>query len=423
MRVRTVSIPFEPAPILLRALYDVRSMVNRMIPEWSRHPEESRFDAIKRSYRELRPVYSHLGSKWALVACNETLAALNSWSHVLRRTRKHSPMRFDRIRFTTPRRHRLKASLHPEQYRLKGQVLDITVHPSRHVQVDLSDVTNPLFERYLRESTGKFGLSVTKRHLHFHFHTPQEMVRVLESVGVDLNLPSMDYVGTDGLNGSVDLGPICRVQGAMTRKRISIQRAISKDLRHRRAVLRRYGRRERNRVAALAHAAANEFLTKVGNRNVVFEDLGETTLEILKRSGSPDQRRRIVSWNHVLLQRIVSYKSRAQVVRVNPRGTSSECPRCGGPLAHPSWRRATCEKCQGDFHRDRMAAVAILSRGQIVLWGAALPPNVLNELLEVARWRPEDGAPAGPSSAPMKVDEAKSAVGLLHAPTKSKRNA
>jgi IS605 OrfB family transposase len=398
-------------------------MVNRLIPNWSRHPEESRFDSIKRSYRELRPSYSHLGSKWSLVACSETLSVLNSWDHKLRWTRVHDPLKFDRIRFNTPRRIRLKASLHSEQYRLKGRVLDITVHPSRHVQVDLSAAKNPLFERYLRESSNRFGLTVTDRQLHFHFHTPQETIRMPESVGIDLNMPSMDYVGSDGVVGSVDLRPICRVQGAMHRKRVSIQRAISKDLRHQRAVLRRYRGRERHRVGHLLHAAANELVKKVGTRNLVFEDLSETTLDLLKKADGPDQRRRLVAWNHGLLQRMIMYKVRTQVVRVNPRGTSSECPRCGGSLAHPSWRRATCENCQGDFHRDRMAAVAILSRGLIVLWGAALPPNVLNELLEGARWRPEDGAPAGPSNAPMRVDEAKTAISLLPGPTKSNQNA
>ncbi|MCI4352354.1 MAG: transposase [Thermoplasmata archaeon] len=404
--MRTVVIPFRPPPSLLRALYDVRSMVNRLVIEWRHRPDLSRFAATKRSYPALRSVYAHLGSKWAVVGCNETSATLNSWDRMLRRARGHDLARFDRMRSRLPHRAHLKASLHPAQYRLKGRGLDITIHPSRHVTVDLSQVRNPLFERYLGESNGKFGLSVTDHRLLFHFYTPTEASRAKESVGIDLNMSSLDYARLDGQIGSVDLRPISRVQGAMARKRISIHRAISKDVRHQRAVLRRYGRRERNRAIPLLHEAANPLLNAVGDRNIVLEDLNATTDELLRERGSSERRRRLAAWSHGHLQRIMSYKARTAVVRVNPRGTSSECPRCGGPLAHPTWRRATCENCKGDFHRDRMAAVAILSRGQSILWGAALPPNALNELLEAARWRPDDENRPDPAGEPKKGDEA-----------------
>ncbi|HZY69678.1 MAG TPA: transposase [Thermoplasmata archaeon] len=313
------------------------------------------------------------------------------------------------MRSALPRRSRLKASLHPAQYRIRDNLLDITIHRRRHVTIDLSAVRNPLFARYLRESKGKFGLSVTDRFLLFHFHTAEAKLAASGAVGVDVNMPSADFATSDGSVGSVDLRPVTRVQGAMARKRASIQRAISKDLRHQRAVLRRYGRRERNRVTPLLHAAANQLLGAAGPRNIIFEDLRETTEELLQQPGPPDQRRRLSVWTHGRLQRIVRYKSRTQVVRVNPRGTSSECPRCGGPLAHPSWRRATCGHCQVDYHRDRMAAVAILSRGESVLWGAAHPPNALNALLEAARWRPDDERRSGPAGEAMKGDEATAA--------------
>ena len=381
-------------------------MVNRLIPDWRARPEESRFDATKRSYPSLRRAYAHLGSTWVVVACNETSASLASWDRHLRRARRLEPERFERMRSLVPVRRRLKASLHPDQYRLRAAQLDITMHRDRHVTVDLSGVRNPLFQRYLVAADGKFGLSVTDRFLLFHFHTPDLPKRADRAVGVDVNMPSLDYATSDGLTGTVDLRPICRIQGAMARKRASVQRAINKDLRHQKAVLRRYNRRERDRVTPLLHAAANEFLRAAGDRNVVFEDLSETTEQLLQETGPPDQRRRLSRWTHGQVQRIVSYKARSEVVRVNPRGTSSECPRCGGPLAHPSWRRATCGNCQVEYHRDRMAAVAILTRGHSLLWGTAHPPNALHALLEAARWRPADERRPRPASEPRKGDEA-----------------
>ena len=404
--MRTVSVPFHPPASLLRTLYDVRSMINRLLPDWRAHPDESRFEATKRSYRTLRSAYPHLGSKWAVVACNETSATLSSWDRNMRRARRLDTERFERMRSRLPHRVRLKASLHPEQYRFRAGYLELTIHRRQHVNLDLRGVRNPLFERYFRESAGAFCLSITDRFLLFHFHTPELTARAEHSAGVDINMPTLDYATSDGRVGSVDLRPITRIQGAMARKRAAIQRAISKDLRHQRAVLRRYHRRERHRVTPLLHAAANQLLAAVGERNLVLEDLRSTTDELLQSRGSSDQRRRLASWTHGRLDRILAYKSHTPVVRVNPRGTSSDCPRCGGPLAHPSWRRATCGDCQVDYHRDRMAAVAILSRGESVLWGAAHPPNALDALLESARWRPDDERRSGPAGETMRGDEA-----------------
>ena len=69
-------------------------------------------------------------------------------------------------------------------------------------------------------------------------------------------------------------------------------------------------------------------------------------------------------------------------------------------MAHPEWRRSVCGNCQGDWHRDRAAATSILNRGEVVLRGAALPPSILNGLLEAAKWRPDESP--GPTGAPVK---------------------
>jgi hypothetical protein len=94
---------------------------------------------------------------------------------------------------------------------------------------------------------------------------------------------------------------------------------------------------------------------------------------------------------------------------VNPRGTSSECPQCGGALHHPSWRRSDCANCQSSWHRDRAAAIVILSRGLGVLRGAAPPPRARDALREAAAWRPgvDDKSSSGPTTLPTNGDDAK----------------
>ncbi len=406
---RTVVLPFVPPPSLLRALQDVRSAVNRMIPDWRAHPDESRFDLTKRWYPLLRHSYGHLASKWSVISCNETSATLNCWDRMLRRARNRDPAKFARIKDRLPRRASLKVSLHTDLYRLRDAVLDITLRPQEHVRIDLRTVKNPLFGAYLGLSDGKFGLAVTDRKLVFNFRialAPEPMLAE-ESVGVDLNMPSADFATSDGTTGAVDLRKITRIQGAMDRKRRSVQQAIPKDLRAQRRVLRRSRNRERNRVMPLLHRTANELLASVGDRNIILEDLSNTTEELQRTTPGTARRRKLGVWTHGQFTRLVSYKARTVVVRVNPRGTSSECPRCGGPLAHPEWRRATCGHCQGEWHRDRAAAIVILDRGHSILRGAAPPPSARNALLEAAAWRPGLETVPGPRVEPMKGDDAK----------------
>ncbi len=68
-------------------------------------------------------------------------------------------------------------------------------------------------------------------------------------------------------------------------------------------------------------------------------------------------------WPYRLYQSMIDYKSQNRTLYVNPRGTSSECPVCGGKLEHPTWAVSRCVKCGVDYDRDRLASLAILCRG------------------------------------------------------------
>jgi len=82
------------------------------------------------------------------------------------------------------------------------------------------------------------------------------------------------------------------------------------------------------------------------------------------------------------------------MVKVNPGGTSSECPACGGRVKHPTWKMSRCETCGQDYDRDRLASLAIALRG-LDLCGDPFPvsavtslPSMMDEYL-YTRNRPE----------------------------------
>ncbi|MGA7862042.1 MAG: transposase, partial [Thermoplasmata archaeon] len=283
------------------------------------------------------------------------------------------------MRQAGPRRRRLKASLHSHLFQWDPSTarLGVKVGPRARICIDLATVANPLFWKYGQVSGWHFGLSLTPSALLFHFRVPHIVRPPHGAAGIDLNFDSSDIATSDGFLARVDLRPITRVQERMARKRQSISRQISKDLRHQRAVLRRYHRRETHRVTPLLHSAANELLETVGERSFIFEDLSSTTESITRRGrghDGPVLRRRLSAWTHGRLAEIVGYKAHTPIVWVNPEGTSSECPRCGGQLARPSGgrdrskgpmtRQTVCGKCGGAWHRDAAAAIVILTRGR-----------------------------------------------------------
>jgi IS605 OrfB family transposase len=430
--IRTVVVPQRLEPALVRALSDVHSAVNHLIVDWIAHPEEPRFEATRRSYPLLRRIYPHLAADWAVTMANETSAVRNAWNHSLRRARRQDPERFERMRWSRPNRRIRKASLHPGLFRWEPtlRVLDITVRPSHHSRISLAGTTHPLFWRYGEASEWHFGLTLRPNALLFHFRVPRAVEAPEGAVGIALNFDSAQLASSDGRMDRVDLRPITRIQEQAFRMRQAIQRHISKDLRHQRAVLRRYHHRETHRVLPLLHRAANELLAKADSRALVFEDLTELTSTVLRREygrRAPESRRRLSAWTHGRLSEIVSYKAHTPTIWVNPEGTSQECPQCGGHLALPSrgrvlasgnrkrmTRQVFCGECGGRWHRDATAAIAVLARGLRILRGDTIPPSARSALLEAAAWRPdlsdrETGRwGLGPTAEPMNADDANS---------------
>ena len=74
-------------------------------------------------------------------------------------------------------------------------------------------------------------------------------------------------------------------------------------------------------------------------------------------------RTRLNRWPYSACQKMAEYKSSFKTLYVNPRGTSSECPVCGGKLKHPSWEISKCKKCGAEYDRNRLASLAIVGRG------------------------------------------------------------
>ncbi|RLG81558.1 MAG: hypothetical protein DRO09_01880 [Thermoprotei archaeon] len=130
-------------------------------------------------------------------------------------------------------------------------------------------------------------------------------------------------------------------------------------------LLAKYRGRERNRIRDLYHKLANEVV-----RQALAEDVSVIVLENLKgiRSHirySRELNGRLHKWSFRQLQAIIEYKAKLRGLRVayvNPRGTSSLCPRCGAKLKPDGYRLLRCPNCGLKADRDVIGAWNLAQR-------------------------------------------------------------
>ena len=295
-------------------------------------------------------------------------------------------------RTRVPHASRLVVRVDQELCRIRGNDLFITVRPGVWLRFPLDDAKkHRRWEEWSRYRLGEVTILPHSLVLPFQVPEPNHPV-ARDSVGVDLNLNRATLLSTDtpGVRAEIDLRPVNRDQSQMRQKRESVQKSIPTNLQRQRRVIRRVAQRERNRVLEIVRTKVTPALVEaVNGRNIVFEDLSRTTEECVSKVKSRDLRRRTSCWIHGLLQREVERRSPSVVVRVNPRGTSSECPRCGGVVSHPEWRQSVCGNCAQEFDRDFAASSIIVMRGELLLRGQTVAPSVVASLAERSRPSPE----------------------------------
>ena len=131
-----------------------------------------------------------------------------------------------------------------------------------------------------------------------------------------------------------------------------------------RRAIERHGKRIRSISWDYAHKLG-DLIAELALRHrslIVLEDL-----EKLRENGrrSSEFNKRLGLWFYRRIQFCVEYEARErglEVVKVNPRGTSSRCPRCGGKLLEDGYRVLRCRMCSFAGDRDVTATVNLYRR-------------------------------------------------------------
>jgi putative transposase len=126
----------------------------------------------------------------------------------------------------------------------------------------------------------------------------------------------------------------------------------------------RHGERIRNISWDYAHKVG-DLVAELALKHssvIILEDL-----ENLRESNKKNKEfnKRLGLWFYRRIQFCVEYEARErglEVVKVNPRGTSSKCPRCGGKLVEDGHRVLRCRKCDFIGDRDVIATINIYKK-------------------------------------------------------------
>ena len=146
-----------------------------------------------------------------------------------------------------------------------------------------------------------------------------------------------------------------------------IQRKYPKSWRFIKGVRRaieKHGERIKNISWDYAHKTGNT-IAKLAFRHhsvIILENL-----EKLKENNKKGREfnKKLGLWFYRRIQFCIEYEAMErdlEVVKVNPRGTSSKCPRCGGRLVEDGYRVLRCRKCGFVGDRDVTATINIYKK-------------------------------------------------------------
>jgi len=262
-------------------------------------------------------------------------------------------------------------------YTYKNGKIRVTIVP-RKLYLEF-DLTKAWFKNRVK-GLDLGELILTKGELLIAFRRSKEEKSHVERIGWDSNLFSLDGFSPRYGWIKIDLSELYHIHRVHEIKRKRAQSVASKKPSAKGKVT-KHGERERNRAKDFVHKLTNT-LTKMFpgavhgfedlNKSGMFNDWKEHNREIAKQN-----------W-----KQIVSYmKYKSEVKLVDPRYTSSTCPRCGGwMLKLQEGQVVRCVKCRLELDRQLCGALNIYLK----MCGFSQSPSVFFRVVikrMIPRWK------------------------------------
>ena len=281
-----------------------------------------------------------------------------------------------------PEVRKLSMRLDSELVKIVGDKLRITIQPGRYEYIKIN-TKNKKFVEYSRNRLSE--VLITDRIVSLSFSMKENKPAGEELMGTDLNFSTVDFTVIDRETMEITavktlpIVEMAKIQNDFSRRRRKIQKHI-KNPQKRKKKLKETKGRQRNRIRDALHKLSSKMVSEHLKSSFILEDL--RTIKENSNNKSNKLRTYLNRWPYSQFQRMLEYKSKFKTVYVNPEGTSSICPVCGGRLKHPVWKMSRCNKCGRDYDRDRLASLAISLRG-LDLCGDPFPVSAESSLSSV----------------------------------------
>jgi len=357
---RTVVAFYEPTDEVIRYLEDMRDAVYYgMVVAYQEQrrnnryglPSPIRLRALIKDWFCSRYTYArhHVNP-----VCRTAVALLRSY-----RKKHHGQLKI-------PTLTRLAMKVDSSLFKLVHNQVRITIQPKHYAWLPIN-VVHKHFDEYSRGKPSEVLLTDTKICLTFVVGVEHKPIG-RKFIATDINFGTLDTTVATTQSGvtvlentnSESIGRIGEIQSDFARRRTMIQKHVRNPQKRNRKLAECRGR-QRNRIKDALHKVSTQQVRKNPGTSFIFENL-----KGIRKSGETKGlkfRTTLNRWPYHMYQSLVDYKSPNRTIYASPRGTSSECPVCGGKLEHPTWAVSRCVYCGVDYDRNRLASLAILRRG------------------------------------------------------------
>jgi putative transposase len=187
--------------------------------------------------------------------------------------------------------------------------------------------------------------------------------------GIDRNLRNL----TVGNHASIVQYDLSKAVDIVENTRSIIGSFKRNDVRVRKKIAGKYGRRRAERIRQLMHHVSKAVVQKARNDKtaIAFEDIRYIRQLYRRGNGqSRSYRSKLNGWSFAEIKRLVTYKAAWEGVKViqlsvkETRGTSRLCPRCGKRVAKVDRRQLWCVECKVWMDRDVVAAMNLSFQGR-----------------------------------------------------------
>ncbi len=372
---RTVWWYYEPSPAIMHYLSDMRDAIRYGVTKSYLHWKDN--GTIPSPIDLRREMKSWFDSNYGY-AKHHINPVCRSSTAILRSFRKNNRDK------KYPQVNRLAIRLDSELVKIVDGSIRVTIRPGEYEFIPIN-TKNKKWEEYSKHRIGE--VLITDRVISLSFSIPDSREISNRKIGMDLNFSNtIGTVYDKGIREVIrkSTSNIVGIQNDFSRRRRKLQKHI-RNKRKRIVKLKQTRGRQRKRINDALHKLSSSIVKEHQDSSFVLEDL--RNIRKTSRPQSKKMRTYLNRWPYSQFQRMIEYKSKYKTLYVNPGGTSSECPVCGGRLKHPTWKISRCENCGKDYDRDRLSSLAITLRGlylcgdPFTVSAIASLPSVMDEYL------------------------------------------